>query len=134
MFVARSCTIFVVDENGKPWANAKVGRGWAYGSSETSEERFTGPDGTLAFNAQTQAKSLFGRCLANVANVLAVHGSAHIDDEYLVGFPTNYTAKIDSEAPFKWVYDQGGFAKIDLGGLARNQHYQAKFILIKKSP
>lgn len=74
-----------------------------------------------------------GRCLATVANVAVVHGSAHIDDEYLVYFPEGYTAGIDSDAPFKWVYDEGHFAKVDLGGLPRDKHYQVKFVMKKKT-
>lgn len=134
MIVGRACTITVLDENGKPWANAKVGRGWAYGSGETLEDGFTGPDGTVRFAPRVQRHSLLARCLVPTIGVLVVHGSAHIDDEYIVTFPTNYTAEIESDAGFKWVYDEGHLAKVDLQNLPRNQPCQAKFILKKKRP
>jgi len=63
-----------------------------------------------------------------------VHGNAHINDEYLVYFPEGFTAQIDGEASFKWVYEPGHFAKIDLRGMPRLKHYHFKFTIREKSP
>jgi hypothetical protein len=132
--VARACTIQVVDANGKPLPNLKVGRGWAYGSPETLEEGHTGPDGSATFDPRSERHSLFGRVFANVANVVAVHGSAHIYDEYVVSFPDGFTAAIDGEASFKWVYEEGHLAKIDLSDMPRDKQYRIKFTFKKKTP
>jgi hypothetical protein len=133
MVVGRNCTILVIDSAGKPWANANVSRGWAYGSPETLEHGQTGPNGTVTFDSRVQKHSVLGRCLATVANVAVVHGSAHIDDEYLVSIPEGYTAEIQGDAPFKWVYEEGHFAKVDLEGLPRDEHHRVKFVLKRKT-
>ena len=132
--VARVCTIQVVDPNGKPMPDIRVLRGWAYGSPETLEEGRTGPDGLATFDRRAERHSLLGRVFAMVANVVAVHGSAHIVDEYVVSFPDGFTAEIDGEASFKWVYEEGHLAKIDLSGLPRDKEYRIKFTFKKKTP
>jgi hypothetical protein len=134
MVVARHCDIQVVDSGGNPWPDVKVSRGWAYGSAETLEEKHTGPDGLSRFERRVASHSLMGRLFAPIVNVLAVHGDAHIDDEYLVSFPDGYTAEIDGTAWFKWVYEPGHFAKVDLGGSPRQGHYHFKFTIKKKTP
>jgi hypothetical protein len=134
IIVARACTIQVVDSNGEPLPNVRIGRGWAYGSPETLEDGRTGPDGLATFDRRTERHSLFARIFANVANVVAVHGSAHIYDEYVVSFPDGFTAQIDGEASFKWVYDEGHLAKIDLSGLSRDKRYGITFTIKKKAP
>jgi hypothetical protein len=132
--VARNCTILVQDSDGKPLAGVKVTRDWAYGSSDTLEERITGPDGTLTFDERIRSHSRLNRCLANLANALMVHGDSHITDAYFVNFPANYTAEIASNAPFKWIYDEGHFAQIELSGLPPNIRQQAKFKIKPKAP
>ena len=134
LVVARACTIQVVDADGKPQPDSKVGRGWAYGSSETLEEAHTGSDGLVSFEQRIRSHSLLGRALAVIANVIVVHGSSHISDEYLVGFPEGFTAEIDGEASFKWVYEPGHFAKVDLSGLSRGTNHRIKFTFKKKTP
>lgn len=134
MIVARRCTIIVLDEEGKPWANAKVNRGWAYGSEEISEEGVTGSNGTVTFAPRLQGHSLLARCLVPIEDVLVVHGSVHISDEYIITFPTNYTAEIDGDAGFKWVYDEGHLAKVDFQNVPRDQTCSAKFTLKRKNP
>ena len=131
--VARACTIQVVDANGNPLPNVEVGRGWAYGSPETLEEARTGPDGLATFDRRTDRHSFLGRLFAIVANVVP-HGSAHIYDEYVVNFPDGFTAEIDGEASFKWVFEEGHLAKIDLSGLPRDKQYRIKFTFKKKTP
>jgi hypothetical protein len=132
--VSRSCIITVVDENGKPWKNAKVRRGWAYGSEEKFEDGFTGSDGVARFAPRVQEHSLLSRCLVSTLGVFVVHGGAHIEEAYGITLPTNYTAEIQSDAGFKWVYDEGHFAEVDFQDLPRNHACQAKFILKKKDP
>lgn len=134
IIVARSCTILVQDDAGKPLTGVKVSRDWAFGSPDTLEDRVTGPDGRLNFDARVQSHSRLGRFMANVANISIVHGSSHITDAYLVSFPENYTAEITSDATFNWVYDEGHFAQIELSGLPRNQHHQARFTIRPKKP
>jgi hypothetical protein len=134
MVVARNCEIQVVDMGGKPWPDAKVSRGWSYGSSETLEEKHTGQDGLAGFDRRVGWHSLFGRLRARVVNVVLVHGDAHISDAYLVSFPAGFTADIDGETWFKWVYEPGHFAKIDLSSLPRHGHYHFKFTVRKQTP
>ena len=132
MIVARNCTIRVVDSVGKPWPNAKISRGWAFGSSESLSEKQTGPDGVITFGSLAERHSLLGRCFALVANVVFVHGNAHISDEYLIKFPEGWTADIQGETSFQWVYEEGHFAKIDLSGLPRGKRYDIQFTIRKK--
>ena len=62
MIVARNCTIRVVDSVGKPWPDAKISRGWAFGSSESLSEKQTGPGGVITFESLAEGHSLLGRC------------------------------------------------------------------------
>jgi hypothetical protein len=134
MVVARSCVISVLDGSGKPWPDAKVGRGWAYGSPETLEEAHTGSDGLVSFERRIRSHSLIGRAFAVVVNVIAVHGSAHISDEYLVSVPEGFIAEIDGEASFKWFDETGHTAQVDLSGLPRGAQHRIKFTFKKKTP
>ena len=133
MTVARECEIEVVDGGGQPLPNIKVSRGWAYGSTEKEEEKQTGPQGTAEFSNRVERHSFLGRLFAMAINVIVVHGDAHIDDEYIVQFPDGYTAEIAGLAPFKWVYEPGHLAKVDLTGLPRVGHYHIRFTIKKKA-
>jgi hypothetical protein len=130
--VARSCTISVGDSAGKPFPGVTVYRGWAYGSRETLEQKVTDYNGGVTFDTRIEKHSLFGRLLSLVG-VMFVHGDAGTSDEYLIRFSKEYTADIESNAHFKWVYDKGHIAKVDLGGLPQHEHQVVNFILRKKS-
>ena len=117
----------VVDGAGKPWPGVKVGRGWAFGSPQTMEDGYTGPNGAVTFDRRIQSHSVLGRCRAALLDVLVVHGDVHINDQYLVSFPDGYTAEIDSDAPFKWVDDHYHAAQVDFRESPRDTDYRMKF-------
>jgi hypothetical protein len=129
--VARNCSILVIDQDGKPWPNFEVKRGWAYGYIEKDERSRTGGDGRVVFSAKTELHSYLDRIFVSVVDVVNVHEDEHITDDYLTTLPDGYTAEIKGDTGFKPVYEPGHLASFDLSDQPRDARPRRLTVVMK---
>ena len=133
LVVARNCVVKVIGSHGEPLTDFKVSRGWAYGPYGYGEELRTAKDGTVKFASHSEWLSLFRRLYTAVTNLFVQKGDSHIYDEYVIDFPPEDTAQIDTEYSTNFVYDAGHVATIDLAGEPADQEtHRIRFIVVKK--